>query len=291
MVHTGRQRGRSRSRVLYWFRTPPGVRVGRSALDEDAIRLIEANNPDLEFDWTSILKGQDTSKEPSAAVQNERRGRSQRTRETVSSRPQQAPPRPSTLDQQGNAPVDRASIVEQIELEQSGHAGSAQTEELSAHGKGSEGHERAELLEEIATPGPSDVLENVEPSRAAELETPFTGSDDLPATAAVARLGAEGVVRLRARHAEVLARISEKITDQAGRDELKVQAERLNPDTWVTAAEVTAGLESYESVFESLRGVVGRRRKRRRPREGRTGSQDQPVPADHSAAEDSAADD
>ena len=37
------------------------------------------------------------------------------------------------------------------------------------------------------------------------------------------------------------------------RDQLKSQAERLNPDTWVTDAEVTAGLESYETVFESLR--------------------------------------
>ncbi len=84
-----------------------------------------------------------------------------------------------------------------------------------------------------------------------------------PSTPAQARLGFEGLSRLRARHAEVLARISEKVTDAARRDELKSDAERLNPDTWVTAAEVTAGLESYETVFESLRSVVGRRRKRR----------------------------
>ena len=34
------------------------MRVGRGPLDEEAIRLIEAGNPDLEFDWTRILKGQ-----------------------------------------------------------------------------------------------------------------------------------------------------------------------------------------------------------------------------------------
>ena len=44
--------------MLYWFRTPPGVKVGRAALDEDAIRLIEQLNPGIEFDWTRILKGQ-----------------------------------------------------------------------------------------------------------------------------------------------------------------------------------------------------------------------------------------
>jgi hypothetical protein len=57
-VHGERRRGRTRSRVLYWFRTPPGVRVGRAALDPDAIRLIEERNPELVFDWTRILKGE-----------------------------------------------------------------------------------------------------------------------------------------------------------------------------------------------------------------------------------------
>jgi hypothetical protein len=64
----------------------------------------------------------------------------------------------------------------------------------------------------------------------------------------------------------VLARISEKVTDPQRRDELKSQAERLNPDTWVTDGEVADGLEQYETVFESLRSVVWRRRKRRKRR-------------------------
>jgi hypothetical protein len=85
-------------------------------------------------------------------------------------------------------------------------------------------------------------------------------------TPAAARLGAEGLARLRARHAEVLTRITEKIPDPARREQLKTEAERLNPDTWVTDGEVVAGLEAYEAVFESLRGVIGRRRKRRRRR-------------------------
>lgn len=43
-------------RVLYWYRTAPGVRVGRPALDEDAIRTIEEQHPDIEFDWPHILE-------------------------------------------------------------------------------------------------------------------------------------------------------------------------------------------------------------------------------------------
>jgi hypothetical protein len=52
--------------------------------------------------------------------------------------------------------------------------------------------------------------------------------------------------------------------DEPVRDELKLRAERLNPDAWVTADEVTAALEQYETVFESLRSVVGRHPRRRR---------------------------
>lgn len=45
-----------RPRVLYWYRTAPGVRVGRPALDEDAIRTIEEQHPEIEFDWPHILE-------------------------------------------------------------------------------------------------------------------------------------------------------------------------------------------------------------------------------------------
>jgi hypothetical protein len=44
------------ARVLYWYRSAPGVRVGRPALDEDAIRTIEEQHPDIEFDWPHILE-------------------------------------------------------------------------------------------------------------------------------------------------------------------------------------------------------------------------------------------
>ena len=53
-----RRQGRARQRILYWFRTPPGVKVGRPALDEEAIRWIEEHNPDIEFDWPKILEAQ-----------------------------------------------------------------------------------------------------------------------------------------------------------------------------------------------------------------------------------------
>ena len=49
-------RGKSRPRLLYWFRTPPNVKVGRTPFDPDVRRALEAQNPDVAFDWTAIVE-------------------------------------------------------------------------------------------------------------------------------------------------------------------------------------------------------------------------------------------
>src|SRR5258708_27709995 len=49
------RRGKSRPRVLYWYRTPPNIRVGRAPFDEDVQRALEAQNPTVSFDWRKII--------------------------------------------------------------------------------------------------------------------------------------------------------------------------------------------------------------------------------------------
>jgi hypothetical protein len=97
-----------------------------------------------------------------------------------------------------------------------------------------------------------------------EPEQVFEARPDDVGSASYQRLGAEGLVRLRARYAEVMARIAERPLEDQAREELQQRAERLNPDAWVTADEVSAALEQYETVFEGLRGIVGRHPRRRR---------------------------
>jgi hypothetical protein len=110
-------------------------------------------------------------------------------------------------------------------------------------------------------------LENRPESEPAVAETPVGTAPvpEEPMTAAHARLGSEGLGRLRARYAETMARITERIQDPEQQAQLKTLAERLNPDAWVTDADVTAGLESYETTFETLRGSIGSRRGKPRP--------------------------
>jgi hypothetical protein len=53
---TPNRKGKLRSRLLYWFRTPPNVKVGREPFDENVRRLLEASNPGVVFDWRAILE-------------------------------------------------------------------------------------------------------------------------------------------------------------------------------------------------------------------------------------------
>jgi hypothetical protein len=55
LIHqaTGR-RGRLRQQLLYWFRTPPNLKIGRRAFDEETARAIEAQYPEVRFDWEAL---------------------------------------------------------------------------------------------------------------------------------------------------------------------------------------------------------------------------------------------
>jgi hypothetical protein len=126
-----------------------------------------------------------------------------------------------------------------------------------------EADEAIEIVDELTDEAPH---EPVSPAGTPELRAP---DGEVAPTAAHARLGSEGVSRLRARYAEVLARISERVSDPVRREELKARAERLNPDTWVTADEVAEGVEQYEATFEALRSAIGAGPRSRRRRRGR----------------------
>jgi hypothetical protein len=50
------RRGKVRPRVLYWFRSPPDVKVGREPFDQTVRRALEAQHPDVDFDWRAIVE-------------------------------------------------------------------------------------------------------------------------------------------------------------------------------------------------------------------------------------------
>ena len=197
LVETARRRGREQARVLYRFRSPPQVKVGRAAIDEDAIRALEDAYPGIAFDWTRILEARPPDAEPAADDPGRRArprpGRDRETRrESRPERPAQARPAvdpeprrepflqpPPTVGPAVPAmPADAApfevlppsaAIVESVDL-----------------GLEPAAPEGADFESDEPSPPPAHASE---PSAAARI------------------LGSEGLLRLRARYAEVCARI------------------------------------------------------------------------------------
>ncbi len=245
LVHAGRRGGRSRQRILYWFRTPPGVKVGRPALDQDAILWIEEHNPDIEFDWPKILEAQPPAPTPASGKASarqadegkNRRGRRDRTRPSDGVRPPPPPPPEAT------EPSDQELLksTEPAEPE----------------------------LEPDLEPELEPELEPLAVEAFEQLTHPEAEEKIDPPPLPIEHVGHEQLTRLRARYAELLARIAERGGDPERIEALRSQAESLNPDAWVTGEEVRQGIELFESRIRDLRAALGLRRRRRSRRGGR----------------------
>jgi hypothetical protein len=95
LMHWCREGNRQHSRILYVFRTPGGIRVGREALDADVLKQIEAHHPDIEFDWNAVFHNQQVV-EPSTEIRRPRKRPSSETPAEAPQAPQpQQPSRPS----------------------------------------------------------------------------------------------------------------------------------------------------------------------------------------------------
>lgn len=261
LVHTSKRRpGAEQSHLLYWFRTPPHVKIGRAAFDEDAIRMLEEQHPNVEFEWDRIL----TTKAPAAPE----------SRDPRDARPARRPDRRPVREIRRDPPraalpgVPAPVAAPPIELE----ATDAATWPPSAPAR------------EVAPPAidtPVAPLELPPPMVAVSPAGPparrFVRVFDAPGDAAPAPkhhatepsvgerlLGAEQLTVLRARHAEILARISVRGGEPARVEALREQAASVDPDTWVTESEVTAGLAAVDATLAELHRIVGRRRRRRR---------------------------
>jgi ribonuclease E len=252
LVHADRGRqGRARQRVLYWFRSPPNVKVGRPALDQEAIRWIEEHNPDIEFDWPQILQSTPPPAPPAedARGRRPRRGRTDRpARNERSERPerrgaQRAPAQPPAPVEQGAAPLvsppAAAPDPEPLPSPFSAPFAEAALEQIT--------HPDAEEAPPVA----QSAVENV--------------------------LGREQLIRFRARYAELQARIIERGGEPARVEELRAQAEPLNPDSWVTADEARKGVQDFEPKIRELRASLGLKRRRRSRRGGRRRRSGQPA--------------
>ena len=103
-----------RPRLLYWYRTAPAIALGRSPLDEDAIRTIEEQHPDIDFDWPAILAlAEVMTPEEEAPVRRQQappQGRRQRGRDQRP--PQSRVPETESVEETPDPGVSAAPIDE-----------------------------------------------------------------------------------------------------------------------------------------------------------------------------------
>jgi hypothetical protein len=108
LVESSTKRGRTRTKVLYWFRTPPGVKVGREPFDEATQRAIEAKYPSVAFDWKRIL----TTPVPSADAEKWRERR----------REERAAKRARKAREQADVPSETSQVAEAFEAPEASEA-------------------------------------------------------------------------------------------------------------------------------------------------------------------------
>src|SRR6266545_1602961 len=87
------RRGKVRTRILYWFRTPPNVKVGREPFDETLRRALEAQNPDVSFDWQKIVDTPIPSADTEKWRERRRVERAERAARQADSEEEEAPER------------------------------------------------------------------------------------------------------------------------------------------------------------------------------------------------------
>jgi hypothetical protein len=208
-------------RVLYWYRTAPEVRIGRPALDPDAIREIEAAHPEILFDWPEILEVGATA-QPEVEPPRPPRKRKGRPREDA---PARRPPHPPE-----------------------GHA-------EPATGVGLEGD-----LEETTDPPTLEPSSHAEAVVASEVAAVFVHTDQVPprpTAGLLEELVGRGIAtRLRGRYAELAARVADHPADDVTKERWRLRLDALNPDAWVTAEDILHGMSRADALYDQLRREV-----------------------------------
>ena len=218
-----------RPRLLYWYRTAPGIVLGRSPLDEDAIRTIEEQHPDIEFDWPAILALSEVmtpeDEAPARPAQQPRQQQQQGRRQK--NRDQRRDQRPPSEDESAASepPID------------------AQAEAPPA-------------------PDTASAIDAAPPAPPPIEDADFDAPEPEPAPRATTHglleslVGREIATRLRARFSEITARIHEQNVEGSLRDAWIKRAEPLNPDLWLTADAVLEGVRGADTLFDRLRAEL-----------------------------------
>lgn len=188
---TGR-RGKTRQRVLYWFRTPPNVKIGREPFDLHVRRALEAQYPGVKFDWEQLRHTPIPSVEPEYWRERRRAERAvRRLQEEEDAQPVIADPPTPEEEVSALVPLELAQMpaadreVERpASLQKAVDSGEGVSPRLGREGPGTRRRRRRRGQRQTAAPGQPvpDEPKQTESSAAASIvdEAPDDGPADSP---------------------------------------------------------------------------------------------------------------
>lgn len=231
VLHGSRTGGRPR--ILYWFRTPPNVSVGRTPFDDDALRAIEESNPSLTFDWFTMRR--ERPRPPARRIGTAVRATRRRPEGPKSDKTAEA------LSKTGVAAGVEDGAVEEIPSD------ATAVQEGSSLG-----------LEDRTPMGVSSVFDeplgidgDVNVKREGEFDSVL--EDEHPVAVL---LGKSALAVFRERYAALRKCLLESSSEAPAHDVLTSRVAALNPDTWQPGEEVVLGIERFESEIQAIRAEL-----------------------------------
>ena len=115
LIHAYQDGPRQRSRVLYMFRTPGGVQVGRAPLEPDVLRDIEIQHPEIAFDWKAVVDSRQVIESTPDPRRTRKRRDGEEERAPAAKGPDSAPSGAGRRDEAGTAAPLAPPVPSQIE--------------------------------------------------------------------------------------------------------------------------------------------------------------------------------
>lgn len=112
LMHWYREGNRQRSRILYIFRSPGDVHVGRESLEPEVLRDIETHHPEISFDWKAVIDDRqvvDTAPDPRRPRRRRRSEDGEAPAAQASPSPPPRPPIPSAIE--GSTPDEQIAFL------------------------------------------------------------------------------------------------------------------------------------------------------------------------------------
>jgi hypothetical protein len=197
LIHAAPRRG-APTRILYWYRTPPGIKVGREAFDLEARRMLEAQYPSVPFDWPKLL---DTPMPP--PEQENWRERRRVERSVRQARQAEEPEETAVMPPEVAEPVPVQPILEALVETPSEAVEGLESEPAGTEGAGNaarkrrRGGRRRRRQGSVPEGGGADPALDADLDPGAAASTPGSTQTALPAPSVQPPLQAPGALNLK----------------------------------------------------------------------------------------------